>query len=101
MSSFNILFLMSYSLSLLIKAEEMSSLCGRVFRRAYWIAGPTAQGAAVTKRARSLPLFSSARPLPLPALGWRLSRHHAHKIAEFTTSDYQKDYKRDVTKVTA
>src|SRR5262245_40874279 len=101
MSSFNILFLMACPLSVLIKAEEMASLCGRVFRRAYRMAGPTGQGVAVPKRARSLPLFSSARPLPLPALRWRLSRHHTHKIAEFTTSDYQKDYKRDVTNVTA
>jgi len=61
----------------------------------------TAQGAAVKKRVRSLPLFSSARPPPLPALRSRLSRHHAYKIAEFTTSDYQNAYKRDVTKITA
>jgi hypothetical protein len=60
-----------------------------------------AQEAALTKRARSLQLFSSAQPLPPPALCWRLSRHHASKIADFTTSDYQKDYKRNVTKVTA
>src|SRR5262249_44632032 len=100
MSSFKILFLTSYSLSILIRAEQMSFLFGRVFRCAYWMAIRTAQGAAVTKRVRSLPLFSSARPLPFPALRSRLSRHHAHKIAEFTTSDYQKAYKRDVTKIT-
>ncbi len=79
----------------------MSFLCGRVFGCAYCMASHTAQDAAVTKRARSLPLFSSARPLPHPALRRRLNRHHAHKIAEFTTSDYQKAYKRDVTKITA
>src|SRR5262245_33142866 len=101
MSSFNILFLMSYPLSLLIKSEETSYLCGGVFRCAYWAAGRTAPEAAVTKRARSLPLFSGARPPPRPALRWRLSRHHASKIADFTTSDYQRDYKSDVTKVTA
>jgi hypothetical protein len=92
---------MSLFLAPLINAEEASSLCGRVFRGAYWMAGPTAQEAAVTKRARSLQLFSSARPPPLPALRWRLSRYHASNIVEFTTSDYQKSYKRDVTKITA
>lgn len=100
-SNFKILFLMSYFLSPLIKAEEISSHCGRGFRRPFWVANPKAQEAAVAKRARSLPLFSSAQPLPPLALCWRLSRHHANKIAEFTTNDYQKDYKRNVTKVTA
>jgi hypothetical protein len=65
------------------------------------MASRTTQEAAVTKRVRSLSLFSNARSLPLPALRWRLNRHHAHKIAEFTTIDYQKAYKRDVTKITA
>src|SRR5262249_17492358 len=74
MSSLNRLFLTSYSLSILIRAEQMSFLCGRFFRCAYWMAIRTAQGAAVTKRVRSLPLFSSARPPPLPAPRSRLSR---------------------------
>jgi hypothetical protein len=39
----------------LIKAEEKSSHYGRGFRRAYRVANPTAQEAALTKRARITP----------------------------------------------
>jgi hypothetical protein len=93
---------MSYFSDPLINAEEKSSHYGRGFKRAYRVANPMAQEAALTKRARSLPLFSGAQPLPPPALScWRLNRYHANKIADFTTSDYQKDNKLNVTKVTA
>jgi hypothetical protein len=44
---------------------------------------------------------SRARHPPLPALCCWLSRHHAHRIAEFMKNDYQTDYRRDVIKVTA
>jgi len=65
----------------------MSFPDGLFIKYAYWTAPHTAQGAAVTRRIGALPLRSNARPLPPPARR-RLSRHHARKIAEFTTSGY-------------